>query len=179
MEPLPEGLVAALASPAAYPADGSAARGVQHVQTHISHVFLTGERVYKLRKAVRPVFLDFGTRSARNADALRELHLNRRLAPDVYLGVAPVEAVGSGFRVGTIGEVIAGDVEHALVMRRLPEGRDALSLLAAGELGPAHLRAAAACIATLHRTHALGAPAPFSSAAWRARVDRPMQDNLA
>jgi hypothetical protein len=36
MQPLPEGLVAALAAPAAYPADGSAARGVRHVQTHIS-----------------------------------------------------------------------------------------------------------------------------------------------
>jgi hypothetical protein len=179
MQPLPEGLVAALAAPAAYPADGSAARGVRHVQTHISHVFLSGERVYKLRKAVTLPFLDFGTRRLRNADALRELRLNRRLAPDVYLGVAPVEPAAAGWRVLETGEAAGRDVEHALVMRRLPDGRDALSLLAAGVLGPAQLCAAAERIALFHRAQALGVPAPFSSEEWRERIDRPMQDNLS
>jgi aminoglycoside phosphotransferase family enzyme/predicted kinase len=173
-EPLPEGLVAALAAPAAYPSDASAGRGVAHVQTHISHVFLTAERVYKLRKAVAPGFLDFGTRAARNADCEREVRLNRRLAPDVYLGVAPLE---SG-RVGAIAEVTRADVEHVVVMRRLPDGGDALSLLARGALGPAHVRAAAARIAAFHRAEGLGAPAPWTPAAWLARIDQPMQDNL-
>jgi hypothetical protein len=85
----------------------------------------------------------------------------------------------AGWRVGALGEALAGDVEHALVMRRLPEGRDALSLLAAGALGPAHVAAAAARIAAFHREHALGTPAPFSAEAWRERIDHPMQDNLA
>ncbi len=177
-EPLPEGLVGALAGPAAYPSDASAGRGVAHVQTHISHVFLTAERVYKLRKAVAPGFLDFGTRAARNADCEREVRLNRRLAPDVYLGVAPLERDGVGYRVGGIGDAPRAAAEHVVVMRRLPDGGDALSLLARGTLGPAHVRAAAARIAAFHRAGGLGAPAPWTPAAWLARIDHPMQDNL-
>jgi aminoglycoside phosphotransferase family enzyme/predicted kinase len=178
-EPLPDGLVAALGAPAAYPSDPSARGGVEHVQTHISHVFLAAERVYKLRKAVRLSFLDFGTLRARNDDAVAEVRLNRRLAPDVYLGLAPLERSGAGWRVGELGEVPRPEVENAVVMRRLAHGRDALALLAAGALGPAHVRAAAERIATFHRTHALGAPAPYEPKAWRERIDRPMQANLA
>jgi uncharacterized protein len=168
MEPLPEGLVEALAAPP-----------FRHVQTHISHVFLNDERVYKLRKAVTLPFLDFGTRSLRNADALAEIALNRRLAPDVYLGVAAVKRAAGRWQLGALGETAASDAEHAVVMRRLPDGRDALSLLAAGGFGPAHVRAAAERIAAFHRAHALGAPAPFTAETWRERIDRPMQDNLA
>jgi uncharacterized protein len=167
-EPLPEGLVAALA-----------ASGLEHVQTHISHVFLSRERVYKLRKAVRLSFLDFGTLRARNADALDEVRLNRRLAADVYLGLAPLLRDGGGWRVGALAEEAQPGVENAVVMRRLPSGRDALSLLAAGAFGAAHVRAAAERIASFHRAHGLGAPAPFTGEAWRERTDRPMQANLA
>jgi hypothetical protein len=52
-EPLDPRLPVALAQPGAYPDDPSAALGVEHVQTHLSHVFLTRDRVYKLHKAVR------------------------------------------------------------------------------------------------------------------------------
>jgi hypothetical protein len=179
VEPLPEGLVAALAEAAAHPADASARRGITHLQTHISHVFLSAERVYKLRKAVVPAFLDFGTRALRNADCEREVRLNRRLAPDVYLGVAPLEPAAGGFRVGALGETAARDLEHVVVMRRLPDGRDALSLLSKGALGRAHLVAAAGAIAAFHRAHGLGAPAPFGPEAWRERSDRPMRQNFA
>jgi uncharacterized protein len=178
IEPLPDGLVAALTAPGAYPPEAGAAGGVSHVQTHISHVFLGAARVYKLRKAVRLPFLDFATQGARNADALREVQLNRRLAPDVYLGLAPLEHAGDGLRFGPLGETTAPGCEHAAVMRRLPDGRDALSLLEAGALGPAHLQAAAQRIAAFHRAHALGTPAPFSAEEWHERIQRPMRDNL-
>jgi aminoglycoside phosphotransferase family enzyme/predicted kinase len=168
-EPLPDGLVAALAEQP----------GIQHVQTHISHVFLSGTRVYKLRKAVTLPFLDFGTRRARNADALSEVRLNRRLASDVYLGLAAAERAGGTWRLGALGEETAEGAEHAVVMRRLPDGRDALALLAAGELGVAHVRAAAERIAEFHRAHGLGAPAPFAAEAWQERIERPMRDNLS
>jgi aminoglycoside phosphotransferase family enzyme/predicted kinase len=178
MEPLPEGLVEALADAEAYPQDGGAAAGVAHIQTHISHVFLTETRVYKLRKAVSPVFLDFGRRLARNEDCVREVRLNRRLAPDVYLGIAPVEPTGAGFCVGAIGETLRPDREHVVVMRRLAEGGDALARLAGGGLERSHLEAAAERIAAFHLEHRLGRPAPFTPAAWLERIDRPMQDNL-
>jgi len=179
VEPLPEGLAPALAHESAYREDPSAAAGLEALQTHISHVFLTGERVYKLRKAVDLGFLDFSTRATRNADCLREVALNRRLAPDVYVGVAPVRPADGAFRVGPVGEALAGDVEHVVVMRRLPAGRDALSLLSQGELTSAHVDAVAARLAAFHAKQALGAPAPFEPEAWRRRIVEPVEENFA
>ena len=54
------------AQPAAYPTDPSADRGVDWIQTHLSHVFLTERRVYKLRKSVDLGFVDFTAREERN-----------------------------------------------------------------------------------------------------------------
>jgi aminoglycoside phosphotransferase family enzyme len=59
-------------------------------ETHIGVVFLIGELAYKLKKPVRTAFLDFSTRQRRLDACRREVELNRRLAPDVYLGVADV-----------------------------------------------------------------------------------------
>lgn len=80
------------------------------VETHISVLVFTGERVLKLRKPVRFGFLDFSDREARAEDCRREVVLNRRLAPDVYLGVADLVLDGR-------------PVDHAVVMRRLPTSR--------------------------------------------------------
>jgi len=184
MEPLDPELVAALASSGAYPADPSAERGVHHIQTHLSHVFLTAERVYKLHKAVRFGFVDFATRASRNADSLRELRLNRRLAEDVYLGVSPVMRGGEAIHLGDLREDLAppapdgGVAEHCVVMRRLPEGRDALALLEAGELRERQIDAAATRIAAFHARNGLGAPAPFPPEAWLARVAEPVRESF-
>lgn len=172
-EPLPAGLAEALARPAAHPLDPSAAAGVRHVQTHLSHVYLTGARAWKLRKAAALGFVDFSRRAERNADCEREVRLNRRLAPDVYLGVAPVEPTPEGgFRVGAIvaepdaTALIADAREQVVAMRRLPEGRDALSLLERGALRAAHVDAVATRLAGFHAGHGLGTPAPFAPDAW-------------
>lgn len=177
LEPLPPELPLALARASAYPDDPSAGDGIRVVQTHISHVFLTAERVYKLRKAVRPGFLDFGTRQARNEDAVREIVLNRRLAPDVYLGLSPVWIDASGARLGPLSETLAvgedrREPEHCVVMRRLPDGRDARSLLEAGRLECRHVDAVALRIARFHAQVCLGTPAPFSADDWLARTTR-------
>jgi len=58
------------------------------VETHVSTLFFIGDRVYKLKKPVEMDFLDFSTLVARERACRREVELNRRLAPDVYLGVA-------------------------------------------------------------------------------------------
>lgn len=178
-EALPEELERALLDPAAYPGDPTAAAGVEVVQTHISWVFLTRERVYKVRKAVDLGFLDFSTRAARNADCAREVALNRRLAPDVYLGVAPLAPGDGGLRVGPPGEALApGAPEHCVVMRRLPDGGDALARLARGALEPTHLDAVAERVAAFHDANGLGAPAPFTREEWRARITGPVADNF-
>src|SRR6476660_5203715 len=86
-------------------------------ETHISTVFFVGDRVYKLKKPVKLDFLDFSTVGARERVCRREVELNRRLAPDVYLGVA---------------EVLGGDglpCDHLVVMRRMPEERRLSTLI--------------------------------------------------
>ena len=184
VEPLEPGLVADLARASAYPDDATAARGVQQIQTHLSHVFLTAARVYKLHKAVRFGFVDFSTRALRNADSLRELRLNRRLAQDVYLGIAPVERGNTALRLGALRENLApalggaAAAEHCVVMRRLPDGCDALSLLERGALGESHVDAIAARIAAFHAQNGMGAPAPFSPEVWLARVAGPVRESF-
>src|SRR3954447_530426 len=85
------------------------------VETHISVVTFVGDRAYKLKKPVKTGFLDFSTRAMRERACRREVELNRRIAPDVYLGVADVFLDGAA-------------VDHLVVMRRMPDARR-LSLL--------------------------------------------------
>ena len=181
---LGDAVVAELARPEAYRDDPSAGDRIGWVQTHLSHVFLTGERVYKLRKPVDLDFVRFPTRAERNADCLREVALNRRLAPDVYLGVAPIELGPEGARLGRVAEALAvGDAggvpEHVVVMRRLPEGRDALSLLQQGLLTRAQLDRFTLKLAAFHDRHGLGAPSPFGPEAWREICTGPLAESLA
>ena len=63
---------------------------LEAVETHFAWVFLIGDRAWKLRKPVRRDTMDYGSLEARRLDSLEEIRLNRRLAPDVYLGTAPL-----------------------------------------------------------------------------------------
>lgn len=83
----------------------------------MSYVFLAGARAYKLKKPVRYPFLDFSTIEARAQDCRAEVRLNRRLAPDVYLGVLPLTADDGRLALGGRGEAVDWLVE----MRRLPQ----------------------------------------------------------
>lgn len=96
----------------AYPDDGGT---VERLETHMSWVFLTSERVYKLKKPVRFAYLDFSTLASREAMCRAEVALNKRLAPDVYLGVMPLVLAGDRLRVGGEGRI----VDWLVVMRRL------------------------------------------------------------
>ncbi len=77
-------MIEALLEPARYP---HPVGRIQHVETHISHVLLTGDFVYKLKKPLNLGFLDFSTLEKRRFYCEEELRLNRRLAPDIYLEV--------------------------------------------------------------------------------------------
>jgi aminoglycoside phosphotransferase family enzyme/predicted kinase len=139
---LPE-LINALSDPRAYP--GPVA-GVTVVQTHISAVFLAGEFAYKVKKPVSLGFLDFGTLAKRRHFCDQEVALNRRLAPDVYLGVVPVTRGPAGLSLGGGGEV----VEWAVKMRRLPDAATLLARLGRGEATPAGIEALARRVAEFH-----------------------------
>ena len=84
-------LVAALRNPAFW---DPPVPEVEFRQTHISSVFLAGDRAYKLKKPVNFGFLDFSTLELREHFCRRETELNRRLAPSVYFGVAPIVREG-------------------------------------------------------------------------------------
>src|SRR5207249_6622343 len=103
-----------LADPAAYPHTTDPV-GVR--QTHISAVFLAGPFAYKLKKPVRLGFLDFSTADRRRHFREEEVRLNRRLAPHVYLGVAPVTRESGRPRFDGTGEPI----DWAGTTVRLPE----------------------------------------------------------
>jgi uncharacterized protein len=168
-----------VARPDAFPEEPRAAQ-VEWIQTHLSHVFLTAARVYKFRKPVDLGFVRFTSLEERNRDCLREVALNRRLAPDVYLGVAPLLGPPDRPRIGVAAETLAAaDVEHCVVMRRLAAGRDALSLLERGALGAAEIDALAGLLAAFHRANRLGAPAPFNRDEWLAHCTGPVEDNYA
>jgi hypothetical protein len=126
---------------------------VEHVQTHISHVFLAGPYVYKLKKAVRFSFLDFSTRELRHRFCEEEVRLNRRLSPSVYLGVVPIaREPDRGLRLGGRGAA----VEHVVWMRRLPAGRFLVDLIARGAASVEMMDALAGRLAAFHRAAAAG-----------------------
>ncbi len=136
----------------------------QYQETHTAVVALTEDRAYKVKKPVRLPFVDLTTPAARFATCVREVSLNRRLAPDVYLGLAAVTD-----RSGRV-------VDHAVVMRRLPEARR-LDHLLATDRAERCLSATAESLAALHRSQdplrgagGIGTAADVGGR-WRTEID--------
>ena len=117
-------------------------------QTHISYVLLAGDAVYKVKKPVRFAFLDFSTLERRRHFCREEVRLNRRLAADVYHGVAAICARGDGFALA--GEDAADAVEYAVHMRRLPNDRMLTTLLERNAVDAALIDAIADKLAGFH-----------------------------
>jgi aminoglycoside phosphotransferase family enzyme/predicted kinase len=109
-----ERLVAGLSRTEAYP---HPAQRVDHIETHISHVFLAGDYAYKLKKPLSLGFLDFSTLERRRFYCEEELRLNRRLAPRTYLSVVPVTGSLAEPRMEGAGDVL----EYAVKMRRFDQ----------------------------------------------------------
>ena len=107
-------VVAFLESGAAF--DGACPR---RIDTHAAHIFLTGDRAWKLKRAVRFPYLDFSSPGQRHAALEAELRLNRRTAPSLYLAVHPI-TIDRHRRLAIDG---AGDaVDWLLEMRRFADG---------------------------------------------------------
>lgn len=141
--------LALLADPALY---GGAEP--KRVETHISAVFLGPDRVLKLKKAVDLGFVDFTTLEARRVACDREVALNRRTAPDLYLGVAPLlREAGGGLRLGAPDETAAPGrvVDWVVVMRRFDDASLWDRLAGRGEITRAMLLDLAESVAALHQ----------------------------
>ena len=109
-------VVEAMLTPEAYPKDPGK---IELIQTHISFVFLIKNYVYKVKKAVNFGFLDFSTLDKRRVFCEKELALNRRLCPEIYLEVVPINKSNAHIMIKGSGETI----EYALKMKRLPQER--------------------------------------------------------
>ena len=114
-------VVEALLTPRAYPEDPGK---IELIQTHISFVFLTENFVYKVKKAVNFGFLDFSTLEKRRFFCEKELELNRRLCPEIYLEVVSINK-SDIIKIKGTGEA----VEYALKMKRLPQEKIMTTLL--------------------------------------------------
>jgi aminoglycoside phosphotransferase family enzyme/predicted kinase len=151
-------LIEALRNPAVFGGDCTA---VEVVETHISWVLLTGERAYKIKKAVALEFLDFTELESRHRFCLEELRLNRRLAPDLYLDVVAITGSAQQPALGGSG----APIEYAVRMREFPQSALLSRVAAAGGLVAADIDALAATVADFHgriavcRDRRHGAPA--------------------
>jgi uncharacterized protein len=109
---------------------------VSAIETHISTVFFTATRAYKLLKPITTSFLDHVDLESRLRAVTREYDLNRRMAPDVYLGTSDLHENG----------VL---VDRVLIMRRLPSARRLSNLVDDADFLD-HLRHIAHAVAAFH-----------------------------
>ncbi len=140
---LQQRVLAALRESSAYPHPVSETRVIR---THISVIFLAGEFAYKVKRHVQFDFVDLSTLPARLACCEEEVRLNRRLSPELYLGVVPITEGSEGIRIGGLGP----PVEYAVQMRRLPEDRMMDALVRAGPFPAGAIAALAARLADFH-----------------------------
>lgn len=140
--------IAFLRSPAAH----GGAQPVAVVETHMSWVFLAGDRVLKLKKPVRHAFLDFSTVEARAFFCREEVRLNERLAPGVYLGVVALCRRDGAFVLepADASGAPADAVDWLVSMRRLPAAQMLDARIAAGRVAAVDVDALGAVLARFY-----------------------------
>lgn len=126
-------MLEALTQPGAFPFALRDDKPITVIQTHASAVLLAADRAYKLKKPKDFGFFDCSTATLRRHLCGQEVLVNRRLAPHVYLGVAPVLVSADGrVRFGSTaspaevarpGAMLDGAtvIDYAVVMLRLPD----------------------------------------------------------
>ncbi|MCP9840112.1 AAA family ATPase [Synechococcus sp. J7-Johnson] len=162
-------LISALSRPGAYPDEAwgeepADQRRVELIQTHISVVFLTSCRAFKLKKPLRFWgLLDYGSAERRLHWCREEVRLNSRLAPDLYLGVAAVLQLASGeVRLSPLGEELEGG-EHVVVMHRFAAAATLAAHLAADRVSDMQLEQLGRFIARFHNQYPLAPELAFGA----------------
>ncbi len=140
---MPRMLIKSLLNTRAYPESTSS---VHLLQTHVSFLFITDSFVYKIKKPVDFGFLNFTTLDRRRFYCDEEVRLNRRLCPDIYLGVVEVRESSAGITIDREGKII----DYAVKMKRLPEERMLHRLLIEGKVTDGDMRGIARTIAEFH-----------------------------
>jgi aminoglycoside phosphotransferase family enzyme len=125
---------------------------VQMVETHAAKIFLAGGDAYKLKRALAYPYLDFTSLAERKRVCEREIELNRRTAPEIYLGCVPVTRAADGtLAIGGASPV----VEWLVHMRRFDPASTLDRVLEDRGLKPAVIDALAEDIALCTRAQSL------------------------
>ena len=139
------------------------------VETAISWVLIGRALAHKVKKPLRLPYLDFTTLAARRRFCDEEVRLNRRFAPELYLGVVEIKDGAAGPSFGGAGRVL----DVAVRMRRFPDGALWSERIDAGELRDDHVESFARRLAAVHRAAAVApSSSGFGSAAAHARIAR-------
>jgi len=143
-------LVEAMSNPEFYP---HRSNSVELIQTHISYIFIAGDYVYKVKKAVDFGFLDFTTLEKRRYYCSEELRLNRRLAPEIYMGVVEICEDANG---NLLLEKTDKIIEYAVKMKRLPQEKMLSTLFLEGKVDKSIMKPIARKLVEFHENAATG-----------------------
>lgn len=154
---------------------------IRLVETHMSWVFLTGEFAYKVKKPVRFDFADFSDLAERERFCHRELDLNRRFAPELYVGVTAIRSTPDGVRVQDTDVSSGPVIDWAVQMHQFPSSEQCDYAVATGRLSKEQLTEFGRELA---RKHASGARCESQSVnhavldnfSTLARIDLPEAD---
>jgi aminoglycoside phosphotransferase family enzyme len=162
-----------LGSPAAH---RGASDTVEVIETHMSWVFLAGDRVLKLKKPVCHDFLDFSTLQAREFYCREEVRLNARLAPGVYLGVLALQWRDGTFallppqRLPAPGQTL----DWLVLMQRLPARHMLDRRIQAGQVDACDIDTLVGVLARFYRE---SPPVGLSPTAYVQRFQREQPTN--
>lgn len=147
------------------------AQAIEHLQTHISHIFLAGPMAYKLKKPVDLGFLDFRTLEDRRRFCLEELNVNRRLAPAVYRQVLAVVRREDGLALAPLDEPGGEVLEYVLQMARMDQERMMDLLLERGEVTPEQVAELARLLARFYASQKNGPQVAFAGRPSQVRLN--------
>jgi len=162
-------LIASLLDPAVYPHQ---AKTVQLIETHISWVLLAGRYAYKIKKALNLGFLDATALESRQHFCNEELRLNRRLAPQLYLGVV---SIGGSHACPEWNSQPA--IEYAVKMRRFASAKTFDHLIVRGKIDDRHMDALANTLAHFHS--GLPSAADDANASYVMAVHSALEQNFS
>src|SRR5262249_52819476 len=151
-----EEVFALLANPATH-----GHQAVKRIDTHAAVLFLTRDRVLKVKRAVRFPFLDFSTLDKRKAACKAEIEANRPFTADIYRGVVGITREPDGrLVVGGNGTT----VEWAVEMQRVDESMTIDRLADEGRIGPALANRLGRVPAQAHERAPAADPGPWIEA---------------
>jgi len=144
---------------------------IRRIDTHGARVFLAGDRVIKVKRAVRYPYLDYSTLNKREAACRAELEVNRKFAPQLYRRVVPItREPGGALKLDGGGEPI----EWAVEMARFDENNTLDHLADRGELGDTLTGKLAGAVAAMHER-----AQPVEPGSWIAALSDFIADNTS